>query len=243
MHLIDTRPICRPPDSIGTPIVYVVDGDHSVRRELESLIHSTGWQARTAASAVEFLARPRVMTAGCLLVAQQLPDMSGLEMQRLVLDRTEMPVIFMSEQPDVRSTVQAMKAGAFEFLIKPLASDTVLNAIAGALEHSRAALSHAARGLALQQCYESLSPRECEVMDLVVRGRLNKQIGAGLGISEFTVKAHRGRVMRKMQARSVPELVNMAARLRPRSRPIRLANVEAFARVPNLDAHFGAIAV
>ena len=182
------------------------------------------------------------MAASCLLVAQHLPDMSGLEMQRRVLDRTEMPVIFMSEQPDVRSTVQAMRAGAFEFLIKPLASDTVLNAISGALEHSRAALPYAARGLALQQRYESLSPREREVMGLVVCGRLNKLIGAELAITECTVKAHRGRVMRKMQARSVVELINMAARVRL-GVPVRLAHVEASARVPSLDSHFDAIAV
>ena len=229
------------PDSLRTPIVFVIDSNASVRGELASVIRSIDCEPITAASAEDFIARPRMMATSCLFVECHLPGMSGLELQKLLLERTEMPIVFMSEQPDVRSTVQAMKAGAFEFLIKPLATEAVLSAIAGALEHSRAMLPHAARGLALQQRYESLSRREREVMDLVVCGRLNKQVGSTLGISEITVKAHRGRVMRKMQAASVAELVNMAARLR-RNAPVRLVNVEAFARVPGHDVHVAAMA-
>jgi FixJ family two-component response regulator len=197
-----------------TPIVYVVDGDAASRETLELTIRSAGWQPRMAGSAEEFLTRPRTMTPSCLLAEQRLPGLSGLELQRLVLDRTEMPVIFLSAHADVQVTVQAMKAGAREFLTKPFVRDVLLNAIGDAIEHSYASLRHVARSRALQQRYESLSRREREVMRLVVCGRLNKQVGAELGISEVTVKAHRGSMMRKMQATSFAELVNMAASLR-----------------------------
>ena len=214
MHAIDTCPPRRSSNELSAPIVYVVDGDHSARKELEYLIRSAGWQARAAASGEEFLARPRIMAPGCLLVEQSLPGLCGLEVQRLVLDRSEMPIIFMSGRPDLRITVQAMKAGAFEFLVKPLEHATVLKAIADAIAQSRTALPNATQGVELRARYESLSPRERAVMDLVVRGHLNKQVGSALGISEITVKAHRGKAMRKMQATSIAELVNMAARIR-----------------------------
>ncbi len=229
------------PGSPCAPMVYVVDGDPSAGKELEYLITSAGWQARVVTSAEEFLTRPRLLTPGCLLVDQCLPGLSGLELQQLVLDRSEMPLIFMSSRPDLRLTVQVMKAGAFEFLVKPLSHDTVLKAIADAIEHSRAALPHAARSVAVEARYASLSPRERAVMDLVVCGRLNKQIGSELGISEITVKAHRGKVMRKMRATSVPELVNMAARLRSGTTP-QPVRVQLFSKPPRLDSHLGAIA-
>jgi FixJ family two-component response regulator len=241
MYATDSCLSRTPPELPSAPIVYVVDGDHSARKDLEYLIRSAGWQARAATSAEEFLARPRLLAPGCLLVDQCLPGLSGLELQRLVLDRSEMPIIFMSSWPDLRLTVQAMKAGAFEFLVKPLSHDTVLKAIADAIEHSRAALPLATRSVVLEARYESLSPRERAVLDLVVRGRLNKQIGSELCISEITVKAHRGKMMRKMRATSVAELVNMAARLRRGTAP-RAVTVELFAKPPRLDSHLGAIA-
>jgi FixJ family two-component response regulator len=203
--------LSKPPEP---PIVFIVDADASVRAALESLIRSAGWQCRTAASAEEFLSRPRAATAACLLVELNLPGASGLELQRLLSDQTEMPIIFMSAHANVPATVQAMKAGAFEFLTKPLVADVLLHAIRQAIEHSQSALRRRTRMQALQERYESLSRREREVMGLVVSGRLNKQVGGELGISEITVKAHRGKLMRKMQAASFAELVNMAASLR-----------------------------
>jgi FixJ family two-component response regulator len=218
-----------PPDSPGAPIVYLVDSDHSTREELEQLVRSAGWQVRAARSAEEFLARPRVVAPGCLLVDHYLAGMSGLELQRSVIDRAEMPIIFMSGRPDLRLTVQAMKAGAFDFLFKPLEHATVLKAIAEAIAQSRTALPNIAQDVELRARYESLSLRERAVMDLVVRGQLNKQVGSELGISEITVKAHRGKAMRKMQATSIAELVIMAGRLRRDMAP-RGRAIESFAR-------------
>ena len=197
-----------------TPVVFVVDGDASVRNALQCLIRSAGWEARTAACAEEFLRQERVTTSSCLLVELDLPQASGLELQRLVADRTDMPVIFMSARADIHATVRAMKGGAFEFLTKPIVSEVLLDAIRGALERSHAALHQLVQIHALQERYESLSRREREVMSLLVRGRLNKQVGGELGISEITVKAHRGRMMRKMRASSFAELVTMAGSLR-----------------------------
>ena len=196
------------------PVVYVVDADASVRNASERLIHSAGWEPRTAASAEEFLGQERATTASCLLVELDLPGSSGLELQRLVADRSDMPLIFMSARADIQATVRAMKAGAFEFFTKPVATEVLLDAIRGALERSDAALRQLAQINALQERYESLSQREREVMCLLVRGRLNKQVGGELGISEITVKAHRGRMMRKMNASSFAELVTMAGSLR-----------------------------
>jgi FixJ family two-component response regulator len=200
--------------SPATPVVFIVDGEESVRTELEELIRSVGWEPRTAASAEEFLAQERATTPSCLLVELELPGSSGLDLQKLVADRTDMPIVFMSSRADIQATVQAMKGGAFEFLVKPVVPEVLLDAIRGALERSETALRQLMQIHALQERYQSLSRREREVMGLLVRGRLNKQVGGELGISEITVKAHRGRMMRKMRAASFAELVTMAASLR-----------------------------
>jgi len=202
------------------PVVYVVDGDPVMRETLQALTRSAGYQPCVAASAEEFLAQPRCKTACCLLVEKTLPGLSGLELQKSVRNRTEMPVIFMSSEADVEATVQAMKAGAMEFLSKPFVGDVLMHAIGQAIKFSQATMHQQALLQALQQRYESLSRREREVMDLVVTGRLNKQIGGELGISEITVKAHRGKMMRKMQAASLAHLVNMFASLRANVMPL-----------------------
>jgi FixJ family two-component response regulator len=196
------------------PIVFVVDDDVTVRRSLELLLESAGWQSETFASAQEFLRRPRVVAPSCLLLDVSLPDVDGLELQRRVApDRSDMPIIFISGYGDVPMTVRAMKAGAVEFFTKPLTSDLLLAAIQRAIERSRNALADEAAMRKLRECHGSLSRRERQVMALVVSGLLNKQVGGELGISEITVKAHRGQVMRKMEAQSLPGLVTMAARL------------------------------
>jgi FixJ family two-component response regulator len=201
--------------SHATPIVFVVDDDVSVRESLESLIRWAGWHPETFASAQEFLSRPRVLAPSCLVLDVTLPGLNGLDLQkRVAVDRTDMPIIFITGYGDVPMTVQAMKAGAVEFLTKPFRDDVLLSAIRHALERSHTALRHEAEIQALRDCYASLSRREREVMALVVSGLLNKQVGGGLGISEITVKAHRGNVMRKMEAHTFAELVTMAARLR-----------------------------
>lgn len=194
------------PTFIEEPVVFLVDGDQSIREALDVLIRSAGYQARPAASAEEFLACPRVTTPSCVLAELHLPGLSGLDLQRLMSDRREMPIILMSEKMDVQAAVQAIKGGALEVLLKPLVPEVLLCAIRNAIDRSRAALT-------LQQRYESLSAREREVMSLVVSGLLNKRVGGELGITEFTVKLHRGRVMRKMKAGSLAALVTMAARL------------------------------
>ena len=195
-------------------VVFVVDDDISVREAMELLLEAAGWSAELFATAAEFLARPRPTVPCCLVLDVTLPGLSGLELQKQLTERTEMPIIFMTGHGDVPTSVQAMKAGAAEFLTKPFKDDVLLNAIGDAIGKSRAALSRAAEVQALVHCYESLTPRERDVMKLVVTGLLNKQIGGELGISEITVKAHRGQVMRKMKADSLAELVTMAARLR-----------------------------
>jgi FixJ family two-component response regulator len=194
-------------------IVFVVDDDISVRESLELLIKSAGWQPKTFASAQEFLCRPQPAVPCCLVLDVTLPGLNGLELQQQLAGRTDMPIIFITGHGDVPMTVQAMKAGAVEFLTKPFKDEVLLDAIRGAIERSRAALRLDAQMRALRNCYESLTPREREVMALVVSGLLNKQVGGELGISEITVKAHRGQVMRKMKADSLPDLVTMAARL------------------------------
>jgi len=206
----------RSPTSHAIPIVFVVDDDVSVRESLESLIRFAGWQPETFASAQEFLSRPRVHAPSCLVLDVNLPDLNGLDLQkRVATDRVEMPIIFITGYGDVPMTVQAMKGGAIEFLTKPLGDDVLLNAIRHAIERSQVALGQEAEIQALRDRHASLSRREREVMALVVSGLLNKQVGGELGISEITVKAHRGKVMRKMKAGSFADLVNMAARLRP----------------------------
>ena len=213
LNLIHVSTIRRTVAEAALPVVYVVDGDPKVRDALEALIRSAGYQPCMIGSAEEFLAQPLTKSASCLLVERHLPGLSGLELQKLVPDRTRLPIIFMSSEADVEATVQAMKAGAMEFFTKPVPGDVLMHAIGQALECSHAAMHHQAQMQALQQRYESLSRRERQVMNLVVTGRLNKQVGGELGISEITVKAHRGKMMRKMQAHSFAELVNMAASL------------------------------
>jgi FixJ family two-component response regulator len=199
-----------------TPIVFIVDDDVSVRESLELLIRCEGWRPETFASAQEFLDYPRVLVPNCLVLDVSLPGLNGLDLQGLVAgERTDMPIIFITGHGDVPMTVQAMKAGAVEFLTKPFNDDVLLTAIRAALERSRIALSVAAEMRVLRERYASLSQRERQVMGLVVSGLLNKQVAGELGISEITVKAHRGKVMQKMKADSIADLVRMAARLRP----------------------------
>jgi FixJ family two-component response regulator len=201
------------------PIVFVVDDDLSVRESLELLIKSAGWQPETFVSAQEFLSRPQSPVPRCLVLDVTLPGLSGLELQKQLAERSDMPIIFITGHGDVPMTVQAMKAGAVEFLTKPFRDDVLLDAIRGAIDRSRAALRLDSEMQLMRKRYESLSRREREVMALVVSGLLNKQVGGELGISEITVKAHRGQVMRKMKADSLPGLVTMAARLGLQSAP------------------------
>jgi FixJ family two-component response regulator len=201
--------------SQAVPIVFVVDDDVSVRESLESLLRCEGWQPETYASASEFLARPRVQTPSCLILDVSLPGLNGLDLQKRVAgERAEMPIIFITGHGDVPMTVRAMKAGAQEFLTKPFSDEVLLAAIRHALERSRIALGREMEMQGLKDRYASLTGRERQVMTLVASGRPNKQVGSELGISEITVKAHRGKVMEKMQAGSIADLVKMAGKLR-----------------------------
>ena len=200
--------------SADTPIVFVVDDDASVRESLELSIENSGWRPETFTSAREFLAHPRASVPSCLVLDVALPDLTGLQLQkRVAATRPDMPIIFITACADVATSVEAMKAGAFEFLTKPVREEALLAAISQALDRSRRTLEHEAGLAALRRRYASLTTREREVMALVVTGLLNKQVAGELGISEITVKAHRGQVMRKMKADSLPALVTMAARL------------------------------
>jgi FixJ family two-component response regulator len=198
-----------------TPIVFVVDDDISVRESLELLVRSAGWQPEIFASAQEFLSRPRTPVPSCLVLDVSLPGINGLELQkRIAAERSDMPIIFITGYGDVPTTVKAMKAGAVEFLTKPFSDEVLLSAIQNAIERSRVAICQEVEMRELQDRYDALTPRERQVMELVVAGLLNKQIGGKLDISEITVKAHRGQVMRKMKASSLADLVKISARLR-----------------------------
>jgi len=199
--------------AIAKPIVFVVDDDAWVRESLETLIQEEGWKSETFATAQEFLDRPRAFTPSCLVLDISLPGLNGLELQKRLAVRTDMPIIFITGHGDIPMSVGAMKAGAVEFLTKPFNDDVLLTAIREALERSRVALAREAEMKELRDNYASLTPRERDVMALVVSGLLNKQIAGDLGIAESTVKAHRGQVMQKMKANSVADLVKMTARL------------------------------
>jgi len=202
------------PKSQQKPIVFVVDDDVSVREALESLIKFAGWEPETFATAADFLARPRTTIPSCLVLDVSLPDLNGLELQKLIRsERSEMPIIFITGHGDIPMSVKAMKAGAVEFLTKPIDDEALLSAIRHAVQRSAAVLDEQAEMSRLRGRYKSLTLREQEVMRLVVAGMLNKQIGLKLGISEITVKAHRGKMMQKMAADSVADLVKMAVRL------------------------------
>jgi len=202
------------PKSQEKPIVFVVDDDVSVRESLELLINFAGWQPETFASAEEFLACPRIVKPSCLVLDVSLPALNGLELQKLVAsDRIDMPIIFITGHGDIPMTVEAMRAGAVEFLTKPFDDEVLLSAIRHALDRSAATLADEAEIQTLRESYASLTRREQDVMRLVVSGMLNKQIGLKLGISEITVKAHRGKMMLKMKADSVADLVKIAVRL------------------------------
>lgn len=197
----------------AAPIVFVVDDDVSVRESLELLVSNEGWRPELFASPHEFLSHPRPTVPCCLVLDVTLPGLSGLEVQEQLADRTDMPIIFITGYGDIPMSVRAMKAGAVEFLTKPFNDVVLLNAIRGALERSVTAQRERAGMEVLRRGYALLTQREREVMALVVAGLLNKQIAGELGISEITVKAHRGRMMCKMKADSVPELVTLAFKL------------------------------
>lgn len=204
-----------PPTSKSAPVVFIVEDDELMRESINSLIRSAGWKAQTFGSALDFLSYPRADGPNCLVLDINLPESSGLDLQKRVAgERTEMPIIFITGSGDVPMAVRAMKAGAIEFLIKPFGDDVLLEAIQQAIVSSRATIDAAAEMRVLQGRFASLNAREREVMTLVITGLLNKQVAGELGLSEITIKTYRGRAMKKMKARSFAELVNMAASLR-----------------------------
>jgi len=203
---------CNPQNS---PVVFVIDDDISIRESLESLLRCEGFEVEAFESAQEFLDRPRSLVPSCLILDISLPGLNGLELQRRVaIERQDMPIIFITGHGSIPMSVQAMKAGAIEFLTKPFSDSVLLTAIRNAIERSKILLNRDEVLRELKSRYSLLTSREREVCVLVVAGLPNKQVGSELGISEITVKAHRGSMMRKMQASSLAELVNMATRLR-----------------------------
>lgn len=197
-----------------TPVVFVVDDDISIRESLESLIQWAGWQPLTFSSAHEFLTAPRRSVPSCLVLDVTLPGLNGLELQNLIAtEQKDLPIIFITGHGDIPMSVKAMKAGAVEFLTKPIDDEALLAAIANAINRSKAELESETEIKELSDRYSSLTPREREIMLLVVSGLLNKQIGMKLGISEITVKAHRGKMMQKMDADSLADLVRMSVSL------------------------------
>jgi FixJ family two-component response regulator len=216
VSVVITRVSVQIPTSMAAskPIVFVVDDDVSVREAIEVVITNAGWRPELFSSAHEFLARRRPISPSCLVLDVSLPDLNGLELQKKITeDHSELPIVFITGRGDIPMSVKAIKAGAVEFLTKPFAPEVLIESIRGALDRSREFLDREAALEKLRDRYKSLTGREREVMALVVQGRLNKQIGGTLGITEITVKGHRGQVMQKMRANSVPELVNMASRL------------------------------
>jgi FixJ family two-component response regulator len=217
-HAVEHESVLSPAQA--KPVVYVVDDDVSVREALEAMIHFAGLRAETYACAQDFLVRPRARVPSCLVLDVMLPDLSGLDLQHLIAaERTDTPIIFITGYGDVPMTVQAMKAGAVEFFTKPFDDQVLLDSIRHAIERSRVALSEQAEMQSIRDRHALLTEREREVMALVVTGLLNKQVGGELGIGEITVKMHRRQVMRKMQARSLADLISMAWRLHPERAP------------------------
>jgi FixJ family two-component response regulator len=198
-----------------TPVVYVVDDDVSMRESLEGMVAESGFEPAVFGSAQEFLRYSRQPVPGCLILDMSLPDLNGLEVQRLVgTGQTALPIVFITGHGDIPMTVEAMKAGAAEFLTKPFSPEALLTAVCAAVERSREGLARQRALKVLRDCQDTLTRREREVMELVSRGQLNKQVAATLGISEITVKAHRGKVMRKMKAKTLADLLTIATQLR-----------------------------
>lgn len=213
--------------SRATPTVFVVENDQHLRQSLELLIRTSGWESENFASGHEFLAHPRTTAPCCLVLDVNLPGFNGLELQECIAaERSELPLIFLTDHNDVRIAVQAMKSGAFEFLTRPFDGNVLVKAIGQAIRRSEVVLNREGELRSLREKYDSLTAREREVLRLVVSGLSNKVVGGELGISEITVKMHRGNVMRKMQAGSFAHLVNMASRLRV-LRPLAASTVSA----------------
>jgi len=198
------------------PVVFIVDENEAARFKLVALVRSAGWEPECFASAEEFLRRPAAERPGCLVLDVSRTLLDGAAFRQIVADRPETPIVFTSIHRDIDLTVRAMKSGAVDFLVRPFVSEAILSAIRAAVERSRQLLLSEALLRGLRARYATLSGREREVLELVVSGLLNKQIAAELGITEITVKAHRGKLMRKMAAASLAELVSMAGRLRAR---------------------------